>query len=184
MKTFIVIVSLILTVGFNSISIADDGVIDSAKAMWKIVNELQPSISCAEIETLLGENFNVNHFSELALYKFWPQWSDIQRFEFKKEFISRLSRQIKSGLKKNYKRSKVVFNTKSNDGRLAEIQARTKHEGKYITLDIFLINEGGRWLVYDLNVEGANLIRNYRAEFNKVMRLYGYNGLIQRMKRA
>lgn len=184
MKSIIAIISLVLAISFSHISTANEGVIDSAKAMWKIVNGLQSTTSCSEIENLLSKNFNIDHFSELALYKFWPQWSDLQRSEFRKEFISRLSRQIKSGLKKNYKRSRVVFSTKTNDGHLAEIQATTKHDGKPLTLDIFLINEDGRWLVYDLNVEGANLIRNYRAEFNKIMRLYGYNGLIERMKRV
>lgn len=166
---------------FSSSAAGD--VIASAKEMWKTVNGLDPNADIPTIERLLWQNFDVEQFAGMALINFWQSWTDEQKQEFKEEFILRLSRNIKNDLHRTaYKKKKVVFSVKRLDKRFAEIVAITRHEGKRFSMELFLINRDGKWLTYDLNIEGANLIRNYRAQFNKFMRLYGYEGLIRKLK--
>jgi phospholipid transport system substrate-binding protein len=40
----------------------------------------------------------------------------------------------------------------------------------------------GRWLVYDVVVDGVSLVENYRAQFHKVMHRSSYNGLVGEMR--
>jgi phospholipid transport system substrate-binding protein len=40
----------------------------------------------------------------------------------------------------------------------------------------------GRWLIYDVLVEGISLINNYRAQFNRIITSSSYQELVQKMK--
>jgi len=42
--------------------------------------------------------------------------------------------------------------------------------------------EAGRWRVYDLDVEGISLIRNYRSQFDSIIRRTSFEQLLARMK--
>jgi phospholipid transport system substrate-binding protein len=42
--------------------------------------------------------------------------------------------------------------------------------------------EAGRWRVYDLDVERISLVRNYRAQFDSIIRRTSFEQLLVRMK--
>jgi len=42
--------------------------------------------------------------------------------------------------------------------------------------------DGRRWRVYDLDVEGISLVRNYRSQFDSVIRRTSFEQLLARMK--
>jgi phospholipid transport system substrate-binding protein len=42
--------------------------------------------------------------------------------------------------------------------------------------------DAGRWRVYDLDVEGISLVRNYRSQFDSVIRRTSFEQLLARMK--
>ena len=39
----------------------------------------------------------------------------------------------------------------------------------------------GRWLVYDVTVEGVSIISNYRGSFNSIVRKNGISGLLEQL---
>jgi len=40
----------------------------------------------------------------------------------------------------------------------------------------------GRWLVYDVIIEGVSLVSNYRTQFNKIVQTESYDALVQRLR--
>jgi len=40
----------------------------------------------------------------------------------------------------------------------------------------------GRWLIYDVAIEGVSLVANYRAQFNKTIQTASYAGLVERLR--
>ena len=40
----------------------------------------------------------------------------------------------------------------------------------------------GRWQVYDISMDGISLLSNYRAQFNKVIRVDSYATLVAKLK--
>jgi len=42
--------------------------------------------------------------------------------------------------------------------------------------------KNGRWLVYDVIIEGVSLVSNYRTQFNKVIQTESYDALVQRLR--
>jgi phospholipid transport system substrate-binding protein len=42
--------------------------------------------------------------------------------------------------------------------------------------------KNGRWLVYDVVIEGVSLVSNYRTQFNKIVQTESYDSLVQKLK--
>ena len=68
-------------------------------------------------------------------------------------------------------------------GNYAEIKSKviTGKRDEY-SLDYRLINENGKWMVYDVVIEGVSLVANYRTQFNKVITTNGYNELVKKLQ--
>jgi phospholipid transport system substrate-binding protein len=54
--------------------------------------------------------------------------------------------------------------------------------GRQIRLDHWMVQQGNRWLVRDITIDGVSLITNYRAQFDRVMRASSYRDLVVRMQ--
>jgi phospholipid transport system substrate-binding protein len=44
------------------------------------------------------------------------------------------------------------------------------------------MNKGGKWLVYDVAIEGVSLVSNYRSQFNKIITGQGYGELVKKLR--
>ena len=51
-----------------------------------------------------------------------------------------------------------------------------------VPIDYVLHQVDGRWLIYDVLVEGISLVNNYRSQFNRIITSSSYNELVQKMK--
>ena len=49
-------------------------------------------------------------------------------------------------------------------------------------IDYRMHAKNGRWLVYDVIIEGVSLISNYRNQFNKVVQTESYQSLVQKLR--
>jgi phospholipid transport system substrate-binding protein len=45
-----------------------------------------------------------------------------------------------------------------------------------------MIDQDGMWLVYDVVIDGASVVHNYRAQFTSIIRDASYSGLVERMR--
>ena len=51
-----------------------------------------------------------------------------------------------------------------------------------VPIEYRLSKVDGRWLIYDVFVEGISLVNNYRSQFNRIITSSSYNELVQKMK--
>ncbi|MDO9118839.1 MAG: ABC transporter substrate-binding protein [Nitrospira sp.] len=49
-------------------------------------------------------------------------------------------------------------------------------------MDFRLFLQSEEWLVYDVVVDGASIVSNYRAQFTNIIRDVSYVGLVKKMK--
>lgn len=54
--------------------------------------------------------------------------------------------------------------------------------GRQIGLDHWMVQQGNRWLVRDITIDGVSLLTNYRAQFDRVIRASSYRDLMVRMQ--
>ena len=68
----------------------------------------------------------------------------------------------------------------------ASVQTVMTYAQEQTTEDIeyLLLRRNGTWKVYDVVVEGASMVTNYRTQFAQILRQESYADLIQRLKTA
>jgi phospholipid transport system substrate-binding protein len=44
------------------------------------------------------------------------------------------------------------------------------------------MNKDGRWMVYDVVIEGVSLVSNYRTQFNKIINHQGFKELVKKLR--
>jgi phospholipid transport system substrate-binding protein len=126
--------------------------------------------------------FDWTEMARRALGRHWEGRSDAEREEFVGLFRGVLERTY-VGKIETYSGEKVAFAGDSVDGDTATVRTklRTK-KGQEVPVDYRLLKRDGRWMIYDVIVEGVGLVSNYRTQFNEIIRTSSYQELVKRLK--
>jgi phospholipid transport system substrate-binding protein len=69
------------------------------------------------------------------------------------------------------------------DGSRATVKTNVvTRRNQQVPIEYRLQKADGRWLIYDVLVEGISLVNNYRSQFNRIITSSSYNDLVQKMK--
>jgi phospholipid transport system substrate-binding protein len=69
------------------------------------------------------------------------------------------------------------------DGSRATVKTTVvTRRNQQVPIEYRLHKADGRWLIYDVLVEGISLVNNYRSQFNRIITSSSYNDLVQKMK--
>jgi phospholipid transport system substrate-binding protein len=69
------------------------------------------------------------------------------------------------------------------DGSRATVKTNVvTRRNQQVPIEYRLQKVDGRWLIYDVLVEGISLVNNYRSQFNRIITSSSYNDLVQKMK--
>jgi phospholipid transport system substrate-binding protein len=126
--------------------------------------------------------FNYSEMAKLTLGRHWNQRSPAERIQFTDLFASLLDNSYISKIE-SYNNEKIVYLKESIDGNYAEVKSKvvTAKRDEY-TLDYRLIHENGKWMVYDVVIEGVSLVSNYRTQFNRIINTSGYSELVKKLQ--
>ena len=82
-----------------------------------------------------------------------------------------------------YQGERVRYVAETADGDEATVKTviATKKSSE-IPVDYRLHRKDGRWLIYDVIIEGVSLVSNYRTQFNKIVQTESYDALVQRLR--
>jgi phospholipid transport system substrate-binding protein len=105
------------------------------------------------------------------------------------EFEASLTRLIRENYLRRVRQSdkgslKYVGVKRKADQRLVQTRVTYTKHGRTQTLEIGYVmhKEGDRWVVRNMITDGVSLAKNYRYEFNKVLKDEGIDGLIARLE--
>jgi phospholipid transport system substrate-binding protein len=68
------------------------------------------------------------------------------------------------------------------EGTYAEVRTELRSRKVAIPMDYRLFLKDGRWYAYDIVVDGVSLVKNYRSQFDKIIRSDSYNQLVTRLR--
>ncbi len=57
-----------------------------------------------------------------------------------------------------------------------------RYDGEQITDYRMVRGPDGRWLIYDVLIEGVSLVANYRSQFDQIIRTASYERLVEKLK--
>jgi phospholipid transport system substrate-binding protein len=122
-----------------------------------------------KIWAILDSVFDYTELSRRTLAQHWKKFSPDQQ----KEFIN-LFGKLLGGVYMDriiaYKDEKVVFGKVTNlSDKTVEVQSEVVQSSKAIPIHYRMILKEGEWKVYDVVIEGASLVQNYRTQFREIL---------------
>ena len=128
---------------------------------------------------------NIFDYSEMAkrsLGKHWNNRSAAEKKQFTELFATLLENSY-AGKIESYNNEKIVYIKDTVDGEYAEIKSKVVTAARdEFTLDYRLFNQNGKWMVYDVIIEGVSLVSNYRSQFNKIITSGSYDKLVKKLQ--
>lgn len=133
------------------------------------------------LEQVIGERFDYAEMSKRALAANWTPLTNDQRTEFVELFKAFLSDRY-AGKIEGYSGERTEYLSERQEGAYAEVRTRLVSSKTDIPMDYRLINKAGRWYAYDIIADGVSLVKNYRSQFDKIIRADSYDELVKRLR--
>ncbi|MEY4528366.1 MAG: hypothetical protein RL768_2085 [Nitrospirota bacterium] len=133
------------------------------------------------LEQVIGERFDYAEMSKRALAANWTPLTNEQRAEFVELFKAFLSDRY-AGKIEGYAGERTEYLSERLEGPYAEVRTRLISAKTEIPMDYRMINKAGRWYAYDIIADGVSLVKNYRSQFDKIIRADSYDELVTRLR--
>lgn len=180
-----------LTTTMVMVSVAWANPIDDVK---KTVDEVVRIVSDKEmkrnetkrrqaLKKTISTIFDYSEMAKRSLGKHWNVRTAAEKKQFADLFATLLENSYASKIE-SYNNEKIVY--------IKEILEDPEHsvvKSKVVTaardefaLDYHLFKHEGKWMVYDVIIEGVSLVSNYRSQFNKIITSNGYNALVKKLQ--
>jgi phospholipid transport system substrate-binding protein len=128
--------------------------------------------------------FDWQEMARRALAVHWRERTPQEQQEFVRLFrdlvegtyINRLESSIQE-------KGEIQYVGEQVDGSRAAVKTNVvTRRNQQVPIEYRLQKADGRWLIYDVLVEGISLVNNYRSQFNRIITSSSYNDLVQKMK--
>jgi len=129
----------------------------------------------------IGSIFDYEEMSKRSLGKHWSARTAEEKKQFADLFANLLEKTYVNKIE-SYNNEKIAYIRERVEGQYAEIKSKVTIKQEEYSLDYRLINKGGKWVVYDVVIEGVSLVANYRGQFAKIMSSGGYNELVKKLQ--
>jgi len=134
------------------------------------------------ILTAAGTIFDFGEMAKRSLGQHWTARTAAERTQFVALFTDLMQHSYIAKVDQ-HGGAKMVFRGETVDGDLAAVRTTIPlSSGSEMPLEYRMHNADARWQVYDLSIDGISLVSNYRAQFNKVIRLESYDTLVGKLK--
>ncbi len=142
-----------------------------------------PALIYGMIDSILAPHFDFERITQGALGQHWRQASPDQRRRlvdgFKQVLVRTYARSLLSYSGQEIRYLPVKPGSKSNT---VTVSTEVRDRGAApIPVDYRLYNSGAGWKVYDVVINNASLVGNYRSSFDTEIRQKGIDGLISKL---
>ena len=133
------------------------------------------------ILTVVRHHFDFREMSKLTLGAEWKGMTESEKEHFV-EVFSRLIENTYINKIEAYSDEQIIIQKESIKNDKALVPTIIKHNSLDIPIHYRLYQtDEGKWLVYDVVIEGVSLVQNYRTQFTSIIRKEKYSGLVQRI---
>jgi len=133
------------------------------------------------LEEVIAERFDYGEMSRRALAAHWRPLTVAERTEFVELFRGFLSDRYAEKIE-GYAGEQVSYLSERIEGTYAEVRTELHSSKVEIPMDYRLFLKGSHWHAYDIIVDGVSLVKNYRSQFNKIIRESSYQGLVETLR--
>ena len=136
-----------------------------------------------KVEAEVLQLFDFDEFSTRTVGPTWRKFTPEQKDAFKTAFTDLLRNTYIDTLDE-YDGQKVRFTGEvvANNGKRVEVQMEFLTSKQTYPVAFRMLEKRGRWVVYDVLIEGISMIKNYRDQFRDILAKGDPQTLIERVQ--
>lgn len=132
-----------------------------------------------KIMDVVSRGFDFREMSKLVLGRTWRKINSQQR-EYFEQLFTRLLENAYIGKLENYTGQEIIYKDERIKGKKAAVSTVVQSVGTPpLPVTYVMTKTSSGWQVYDINIEGVSLLRNYREQFKSILRKEKFDGLIK-----
>lgn len=131
-----------------------------------------------KIMSLIKRGFDFREMSKRVLGKTWQEIDDKERDQFT-GLMTKLLENVYIGKLESYSGQTIEYAAESVKNDRAQVSTLLDNNGVKIPIHYIMRKAGDRWMVYDINIEGVSLVRNYQEQFKAILRQDKFEGLVK-----
>lgn len=132
----------------------------------------------AKIMDSIKAGFDFREMCKRILGRTWNSISPAEQQRFT-ELMTKLLENVYIGKLENYSGQTIGYISERVKGERAQVSTLIEDNGMQIPVHYIMALDGEKWMVYDINIEGVSLVRNYMEQFKSILRTKKFEGLIQ-----
>lgn len=132
----------------------------------------------SRIMASIKTGFDFREMSKRILGRSWKDISDAEREHFT-ELMTKLLENVYIGKLEGYSGQTVGYVDERIKGERAQVSTLIEDSGIKIPVHYIMTLTDDKWMVYDINIEGVSLVRNYKEQFKSILRTEKFDGLIK-----
>jgi len=133
----------------------------------------------SKIMDSIGRGFNFREMSKRVLGKKTWRSIDEQQKDYFTELMTKLLENVYIGKLEGYSDQTVEFVAETIKGDRAQVTTYLVNQGTKIPVHYIMKKAENLWRVYDINIEGVSLVRNYQQQFKSIVRKEKFEGLVK-----
>jgi phospholipid transport system substrate-binding protein len=136
------------------------------------------------LHKLADQVFDWQEIARRALAVHWRERTPQEQQEFVRLFRDLVEATYLNRLETAaQERRDIQYVGEQLDGPRATVKTNVlTRRNQQVPIEYRLHKVDGRWLIYDVLVEGISLVNNYRSQFNRIITSSSYQELVQKMK--
>lgn len=124
-------------------------------------------------------------FAEMAKRSLGPHWRG-RTPEERNRFVTLFQKVLENsylGKIESYHGEKIRYGKETVDGPYAEVKTLViTGKGDEIPVDYRMLEEEGKYRIYDVVIEGISLVANYRSQFNSILQNSSFGELMEKLR--
>lgn len=131
-----------------------------------------------EIMDTIKKGFDFQEMCKRVLGRTWREINDKQRKQFT-ELMTKLLENAYIGKLEDYHYKKIDYVDQKIQGDRAQVTTTVEKDDKNLPVHYIMQRTPSGWMVYDINIEGVSLVRNYMSQFRSILRTDSFEGLVK-----
>jgi len=137
----------------------------------------------AKIMSIIKTRFDFQEMSRRVLGKTtWQEISNNDRDHYT-SLMTELLENVYIGKLESYSGQQIDYTGEKIKKNKALVSTTIENNGEKIPLHYILLNSKSSWMVYDINIDGVSLIKNYRQQFKSVLKRDKFPGLVKELEK-
>lgn len=139
----------------------------------------------AKVRALVLPRFDIQEMAKRTLGGHWRTRTAEEQAEFTQLFTDLFEKTYRQTLDSHTHDVSVTYDQERIEAPFAEVDTRltSPAQNEPITITYRLHTVGDQWLIYDMIIADVSMVRNYRAQFDRILGKSGYSELIETIKR-